>query len=194
VAELEKSQSDLLERLGVESLDDVAELDPKGQAEAVKQYEARMKKMQRELEEAAKSRDEIAGKYRGAQLSAQLEKALGAHEWLDRDIVAHYMQSGVEWEDDQPLFKADGKLIPLSDGVEFIAKSKPHLIKTGAGGSGYRPPSDGARGSKTMTRQQFDGLDASAKAEAVKSRGARLQDHDPPAVRRPRRKRQGRGC
>ena len=59
------AQAKLLEKLGIDSIDEIDTLpDTKGAAEAVKQYEAKMKRLERERDDAAKARDEAAGKYR----------------------------------------------------------------------------------------------------------------------------------
>ena len=146
VEQLRGIKGRLFERLGIDSEEDLDALpDAKGQAEAAKQHEARIKRLERELAEAAKGREEIAGRYRQAQLEAQLEKALSGpadqpYKWIDRDVAALLLKQGVQWEEDAPLYLADGKPVPLAEAAKYLAKAKPHLLQTtGAGGSGYRP-------------------------------------------------------
>lgn len=151
VAELERAQTDMLERLGIDSLDDLDTLNPKGQAEAAKQFEAKVRKLERELGDRTKAHEELQGRYQSTLQDAAMRKALGAHEWIDADLVASYAGSRLAWEEDQILFKTDsGGLVPLDEGLATLAKSKPHLLKAaGAGGSGYRgTPGTGGRGTK----------------------------------------------
>ncbi len=129
----------LFEKLG---LDDDADLDnlpePKGQAEAVRQFEAKLKRMERDLADASRARDEVSARHREALTGVALEKALSQHDWLDRDVALLLAKSGVQVEGEEILFSADGKQVPLADGIKWLAKSKPHLLKSsGAGGSGY---------------------------------------------------------
>lgn len=169
VDELSAAQTRVLEKLGIDSLDDLDSLpDGKGQAEAVKQFEAKLKRLERDLADATKARDEISSKHRSALLDASLEKALSGHEWIDRDIAAMLVKNGVTWEEDQAFFQADGKAVPLADGVKYIAQTKPHLLKsTGAGGSGYQS-SAGSTGKHSMTRNEFDALEPAARMAAAK--------------------------
>ena len=146
VAELQSAQSALMERLGVDSLDDLDSLpDTKGQAEAVKQFEAKFKRIERELADKTAAMGEIAGKYKASKLDAMLAKAVSAHAFIDSDLVGDYLKARTEWEEDVPMFKTDdNRLIPLSDGAALVAKTKPHLLKSsGAGGSGHVPTGQG---------------------------------------------------
>lgn len=151
VTELEKAQSDMLGRLGIDSLDDLETLDPKGQAEAAKQFEAKLRKAERERDERANAYEELQGRHKATLQDAAMRKALGAHDWIDADLVASYAGARLAWEEDQILFRTDtGGLVPLDEGVATLAKAKPHLLKAaGAGGSGYRgTPGNGASGPK----------------------------------------------
>ncbi len=67
LAKLEADQNALMERLGIDSLEDLDLLpDAKGAAEAAKQYDAKLKRLERQLQEATTQRDEISGKFRGS--------------------------------------------------------------------------------------------------------------------------------
>lgn len=147
------------ERLGVEPDADLETLpDAKGLADASKQVEAKLKKMQRDLEASNAARDEAVGKFRDSQKKAAVAEALAGHEFIARDIVETYVGQSLTWEGDDLLFKSsDGKLIPVKDGVAEIAKSRPELLKSaGAGGAGFRQSNAGSGDGKTMTRAQFD--------------------------------------
>lgn len=178
LATLETQQSDLMERLGIDSLDDLDELpDAKGAADAAKQFETKLKRMERQLADAEKQRDEVGGKYRDSLKSGVLSEALGAHDFVAKDVVSTFISNRLVWEGDDLLYKSDdGHLIPVKDGVAGIAKSRPELLKpTGAGGAGIR--STNARGNGeplSMTRADFEALPPEKQMEAAKS-GVTLQ-------------------
>jgi len=149
-----------LEKLGVESADDLDTLpDAKGQGEALKQFETKLKRAERERDDARKLADEATGKYRSSLQKAAVAEALGGHEFVARDLVETYVSQRLVWEGDELFFKSDdGKLIPPKDGVAGIAKTRPELLKpTGTGGAGVRQSNAGSGGTgKTMTRSQFE--------------------------------------
>lgn len=151
-AELEQLRAvkaKLFEKLGI---DDDADLDSlpevKGQAEAVKQFEQRIKRLEREREEALKKAADIENKWRASRLDADLAKVLSAYDFIDSDLVASYISARVVWEDDQLLMKEGDRLMPLEDGVKALVQTKPHLLKAqGRQGSG-QPPAAGSGGQK----------------------------------------------
>lgn len=131
-----------LEKLGLDSADEIDGLpDAKGQADAAKQLEAKLKTAQRQIESLTAERDQIQAQARDAQLSADLSAAVGKHSFVDNEIVGNYLRSRVEWVDGKPMFKDDkGGMVPLEEGAAYIAKTKPHLVKSsGAAGSGHTP-------------------------------------------------------
>lgn len=174
--DLEKAQATAakaLEKLGVESADDLDALpDAKGQAEALKQYDAKLKRAERERDEAKQQAQEATGKFRGSLQKAAIAEALGGHEFIARDIVETFVSQRLTWEGDDLLFKSeDGKLIPVKDGVAGIAKSRPELLKpTGTGGAGVRQSNAGSGGAgKTMTRAEFEALPPAQRVEQAKA-------------------------
>ena len=162
-----------LEKLGVESADDLDTLpDAKGQGEAIKQYETKLKRAERERDDAKKLADEASGKYRGSLQKAAIAEALGGHEFVARDLVETYVSQRLVWEGDELFFKSDdGKLIPPKDGVAGIAKTRPELLKpTGTGGAGVRQSNAGSGGTgKTMTRAEFEAMAPAQRVEAAKA-------------------------
>ncbi len=147
--EMTAAQARLMEKLGVDSLEDLDSLpDAKGQAEAVKQFEARMKKLEREKEELAASKQEIDGKYRDSLKRAVIADAMGGHEFVARDLVETYVAQRLAWEGDELVFKADGdKVLSVKDGVAGLVKSRPELLKpAGTGGAGVRDHNAGGGG------------------------------------------------
>lgn len=173
LAAAEAAQSALLEKLGLDSLEDIESLpDARGAAEAAKQYEAKVKRMERELQAATAAREEATGKYRTSLQRAAIADALAGHEFVARDLVETFVAQRLTWEGDDLLFKTDsGGLVPLKDGVAGFAKSRPELLKAaGTGGAGVR--SSDARGSgsaKTMTRAEFEALPPAERVAASKS-------------------------
>jgi len=172
VATLEAAQTSLLERLGVDSVDDIEELpDVAGMAEAGKQYEAKLKRMERQLNEATTAKDAIEGKYKDSRRDSLVNRALSQHDFVAQDMVAGFINSSLTWEGEELLFKAeDGNLVSVTDGVAGIAKSRPELLKpTSAGGAGVR--SSNARGAAsqlTMTRADFEAMPPEKQMEAAK--------------------------
>ncbi len=172
LAKLEADQNALMERLGIDSLEDLDLLpDAKGAAEAAKQYDAKLKRMERQLQEATTQRDEISGKFRGSLQKAAIAEALSGHEFVARDLVETFVSQRLTWEGDDLLFKTeDGRMIPVKDGIAGIAKARPELLKsTGTGGAGVRASNAGGGGPKTMTRAEFEALAPAQRVEAAKS-------------------------
>lgn len=173
LASLESAQAQMLEKLGLDSLDDLASLpDAKGAAEAAKQYEAKLKRLERENATLKQTAEETSGKYRSSLQRAAIADALGGHEFIARDVVETFISNRLTWEGDEILFKGDnGQLMPLKDGVAGIAKTRPELLKpTGTGGAGVRSTNAGSNGgSKTMSRAEFEAMPPSQKVEAAKA-------------------------
>jgi hypothetical protein len=167
------AQAKLMEKLGVDSLDDIDSLpDAKGAAEAAKQYGAQIKRLERQLTEATQREQEATGKYRSSLQRAAVAEAMGGHEFVARDIVETYVGNRLTWEGDDLLFKDDsGRLLPIKDGVAGIAKTRPELLKaSGTGGSGARTQgAGGAGGARTMPRSEFESLPPAQRLEHAKA-------------------------
>jgi hypothetical protein len=167
------AQAKLMEKLGVDSLDDIDALpDAKGAAEAAKQYGAQIKRLERQLTEATQREQEATGKYRSSLQRAAVAEAMGGHEFVARDIVETYVGNRLTWEGDDLLFKDDsGRLLPIKDGVAGIAKTRPELLKaSGTGGSGARTQgAGGAGGARTMPRSEFESLPPAQRLEHAKA-------------------------
>lgn len=165
----------LMEKLGIETLDELDALPPaKGQAEALKQFEARVKRLETELKTKSEALTALNAKHRTARLDSEIGKALGGHEFIDREVVEDYLRHRVDWQDDQMFYKSDkGDLIPLAEGVTLLAQTKPHLLKTpGARGSGYNPNPQQGQARAALSRTAFEALNPAAKAEHLKAGGA----------------------
>lgn len=160
-----------VEKLGLDSADDIENLpDIKGQAEAMKQVEAKLKRLERELEAATKDRDGLAAKHKDMTRKAILTEALGSHDFLDRDVVEAYISARLEWEGDEIVYRGEGgKALSVKDGVAEIAKAKPGLLRAqgdqGAGvpgngtGSQARPELGGTRSERVAAlKQKFPNL------------------------------------
>lgn len=131
----------LFEKLG---LDDDSELDAlpdaKGQADAMKQFESRVKRLEKDLAETTKQRDESHQRYRQSLAERELQKALSAHSFVDQELVEDYIKSRLTFDDDKPMYRHGETPMSLDEGVKLLLKEKPHLLKqVPAGGSGWNP-------------------------------------------------------
>ena len=131
----------LFEKLG---LDDDADLDalpdPKGQAEAVKQFESRVKRLEKDLADAAKARDESERRYRDSAAKHELRKAMAGHQFVDDDLVAEHLLSRVAWDGEKLIYRHGETPVALDEGVKLLAQARPGLLKQpSAGGSGWNP-------------------------------------------------------
>lgn len=144
---LKSLKTRMFEKLGISEEDELDLLpDSKGQAEAVKQFESKMKRLERELQEKDKQLGDISTQYRREKQSSILSKAISGFDWSEPDVVTSFIASRISWEEDQPFYTAEeGRLVPLEEGVKLLANTKPGLLKSrGAGGSGYVATSSGA--------------------------------------------------
>lgn len=137
-----------LERLGIDSPDDLDSLpDAKGQAEATKQIDAKLKRVERELADKAKAFDELIGKYNSERRERAIAEQVAKHPFIDAEDVRALVSGRLKEEGDELLFSGpDGKTVPLADGVAWMAKTKTHLVRPaggGASGSGFRPAHGG---------------------------------------------------
>jgi hypothetical protein len=163
-----------MEKLGVDSADDLDTLpDAKGQGEALKQFEAKLKRAERERDEARQAAETASGKYRGSLQRAAVAEALGGHEFVARDVVETYIGQRLVWEGEDLMFKTDaGSLVSVKDGVAGVAKTRPELLKpSGTGGAGVRQPNAGGGGEMKMTRAQFEAAPAADRMAHVKAGG-----------------------
>lgn len=156
-----------LEKLGIESPDDLDSLpDAKGQAEALKQYEIKLKRAERERDESRQSLTELSGRYQAEKRERAIAEQIGKHAFADPDVARAVIHANVVQDGEELLFvSGDGLKVPLADGVAGLVKAKPVLLKPadnggtgsgfkgGAGAAGHRAPNPYARGSFNLTRQ-----------------------------------------
>lgn len=170
----------LSELLGIEPDADLESLpDPKGQADAVKQFEAKVKRLERENADLIKARDELGGTLKSMKRETALAAALEGHRFKNPADVRVLLQSRVVEEGDELLFETDDKKrVSLKDGAAWFATTRPDYVeaKEGAGqGSGFgrgQGASGGQGGSaKTMTRAEFDAATHAQRAEFAKAGG-----------------------
>lgn len=168
IQELTERLQAIEEWAGIEPDSDLGALPaPKGAVEAAKQYEAKLKRAERERAEAMQARDAAVAANRQSLQRAAVADALSGHDFVARDLVETYVGQRLTWEDDDLMFKTDdGKLVPVKDGVAGLAQTRPELLRpTGTGGAGVR---QGAAGSgRTMPEAQFDALAPAAQAKAI---------------------------
>ena len=174
VDELERANRLAFDKLGIDSAEELDQLhDAKGQAEALKQFEARLKRAERERDEAKASATKLTQERDVERRGSAIAKVVAKHAFVDPDIATMLLEHGVQAEGDQLLFRAEGgKLVPLDEGAAYIAKTKPHLVKAQGGtGSGYRQNGSGDSGvTKRMTRAQFESLDQDARVAAMREK------------------------
>ena len=161
----------ILEKFGIESLDDLDNLpDPKaakGNDETIKQFEARLKRVERDRDEAIKAKDSVLAQMTQAKKQAAIAQALSNGGFADVESAELLLSRSVEQVDDDFVFKTrDGRHIPLVDGAKLIATEKPHLVKAPQGtGSGWRD--SGGAPAKTMPRSAFDALRPAERAKTM---------------------------
>ena len=176
-ARLETELLGFKEALGVDNVD---ELEGQGiSVEQSTQYEAKLKKYQRDLDSVQEQLQSANRERQATQTKLALSSALQGHDWVDQDVVENYVANNVVWEGDELYYKShEGNMMSVADGVATLAKSKPQLLQpTGAGGAGVR--SSNARGvaeDEPMTRDEFDALPALKKAEYASQAGFTLID------------------
>lgn len=151
--QLKAERDAAFEKLGVTSAEELETLEaPKGQAEAIKQMEAKVKRAERERAEALASLQEVNSKYTADRRALAVEKALSAHPFIDMEDARAVFERSVTAEGEDLLFKtAEGKLVPLQDGAAWLAKTKTHLVKapaSGQQGSGFKGGAGGSGGIK----------------------------------------------
>ena len=176
LAEYRQKEAELLERLGVDSFDDVQELANDGQAEAAKQYEAKLKRLERQLTEATEDKANLVSRFRDERQGRVISDALAGHEFVAPDVVSSFINNRLVWEEDELLYKNDdGHLVSVSDGVAAIAKTRPELVKsTGTSGAGVRSNQAGESGSGVMSRAEFEAMPPDQQMKAAKE-GVSLQ-------------------
>lgn len=137
----------LSELLGIEPDADLDKIDVKGMAEAAKQVEAQLKRVTRERDDAVKAHGELTGKYAAERRERAIAAEVAKHPFVDAADAIALVGMRVRQEGDDITFEgADGKPTTLTDGVAWIAKTKPHLIRPagdGGGGSGYKGAGNG---------------------------------------------------
>lgn len=179
VDELTHAQDRVLEKLGISSLDDLDSLpEPKGQAEAVKQFEAKMKKMERDLNDRNAAFSDLETKHRASMMDVALSKALASHEWVDNELATLLAKQSIQFEGDEIVFKSGDKVMTLEDGVKTLATAKPHLLKSaGAGGSGYQQQGGSGNAANPWGKESYDltaqiNMEASNPQQAAKFKAA----------------------
>jgi hypothetical protein len=151
---LKAERDKAFEKLGIDSPDELDTLpDAKGQGEATKQIEARLKKAERERDEAIQARDSVTGEVKAMKREASLSQALEGLKFKNPADVRVLLQSRVVEEGDELRFKTDdGKLVPLKDGAAWFAKTRPDYVEAadaGGQGSGFKGGAGGNGGSKS---------------------------------------------
>lgn len=147
----------MAELLGVDADADLDKIDVKGMADAAKQVEAQLKRVTRERDEAQQAAKDIGGKYATERRDRAIAEAVSKHPFIDAEDARALISGRLTQEGDDLLFKgSDGKLVPLDDGVAWMAKAKPHLVRAAGDqgqGSGYRGTKQGT-GEKPVVKPE----------------------------------------
>jgi hypothetical protein len=168
---LAQAQSKVFEKLGIESLDDLDNLpDPKaakGNDDALKQFEIKLKRLERDRDDAIKSKETLITQMTQARKQAAITQAIAAGGFQDTESAELLLSRSIEQLDDEFVFKTkDGRHLSLGDGAKLIATEKPHLVKVSqATGSGFRD--SGGNPAKTMPRAAFNALKPAERAKAM---------------------------
>ncbi len=131
-----------LEKLGV---DDAAALDglpdARGQAEALAQFDTKLKRAEREGAEAKTALEQMRAQVSAAKRDSLIASAASKQGFQDAAIAATLISAQVRQEGEDFLFDAGGgKLISIEEGAAHIAKASPFLVTPagqGGQGSGY---------------------------------------------------------
>ena len=142
-AELEQLRglkTKLFDKLGIDDEADIDTLpDAKGQAEAKLQYETKIKRLERELNDKSQAYAGLEAKHKDNLKQVAINQALRGQEWVDAEIAETLLNTRVEWDGDEVFYKTDKGMVPLADGVRLLTEQKPHLLKAaGTAGSGHR--------------------------------------------------------
>lgn len=157
-----------LQKLGIDSADELDTLpEAKGQAEAVKQLEAQLKRLTREHAEKDAALQALQGEVLTGKRNQAIAQAVAKHGFIDADAAATLIGAKVKQEGDDFFFEADGKLVSIDDGAAWIAKTKTFMVKPagGGGGSGF----NGTGGAGGAAKGDFGG-DKSARQAAIAAR------------------------
>lgn len=160
-----------LEKLGIETPEELDSLpDAKGQAEALKQYEIKLKRAERAEAEIRKAHDELSTRYGAERRERAIAEQVSKHPFIDAEDARALVSARLHAEGDELLFtQSDGLRVPLADGVAWIAKTKPHLVRPagdGAAGSGFKGSKPGA-GTKTIKQADFEAMAPKDRAKAI---------------------------
>jgi hypothetical protein len=105
--------------------------------------DSRVQKLESALAKKQKDHEEAVALYKKVLRENAIGKAIGAHEWIDSDLVSVYLENGTTMDGDKLVFRtSEGRTIPLDEAAATLAKSKPYLTKGGPHGSGYQKPKE----------------------------------------------------
>jgi len=119
-------------------------------AEAVRQFEAKLKRAERERTEAQQQLAQLTERFDGQRRTLALKDALASQPFIDADDARVLIERGVQADGDGFVFQgADGKVMGLQDAAAWLAKTKPYMVAAphaGSQGSGFKPGAQGAGG------------------------------------------------
>lgn len=143
ISKLTERVEAMAERLGVDPDADLASLpDARGQADAARQFEQKLKRMERERDAATQAHTDLLQRLTTEKRNALLATSASKHGFIDASVAQTLAGARVVQEGDDFLFRTDdGKLVPVDEGFAWMAKSMPFLVRPA--GSGGAPPAGG---------------------------------------------------
>jgi hypothetical protein len=150
-----KEQQELLtryrEKLGIEADDELDKLpDAKGQADALKQVDVKLKRLEREKADADKALAELRVSYASEKRDRAIAQAVSKHPFIDADDARQLLSARIRQEGDEIFFEAEpGKRSSVDEGAAWLAKTKLHMLRTSepGGGAGGFKSGDNNKGS-----------------------------------------------
>jgi hypothetical protein len=159
--------------------------------ETAKAYEERLRTMGEQAKAIQAERDALKGTLDGERIANAFAKSKFIAEKLAVPLDMVQAAFGSRFKaDDDGVFAYDangnkmisrqrpGEYATFDEAVELLVEAYPHrdsILKGSGASGGGAPGSGGASGGKVVNRQQFESMDASARASFLKS-GGKLTD------------------
>ena len=108
VEQLTALKTALFDKLGIEEEADIDSLpDAKGQADALRQYEVKLKRMERELTDKTQALTDIQTARRKDAQRLAINDALKGQEFTDPEVAELLIANKIEWDGDELFYKTD---------------------------------------------------------------------------------------
>jgi hypothetical protein len=185
-----RSAIETVSKLDQKRLIDAGEVD-KVREQADKAWADKMAAVENKYKPVVEERDALASKLVKQQIGSDFARSkfiadklaipadlaqshFGAHFRVENDVTVAYAPNGEKLYSKQ----RPGELAGFDEALELLVEAYPHrdsILKGSGASGGGAPGSGGASGGKVVNRQQFESMDASARASFLKS-GGKLTD------------------